>query len=101
MLAEDAITAQVHPIDGLQKIGPNAPVMTCLSSWGELGPIPLEAQTVLWFGAHLVSEGSNLLDIPGPGEPSHGVISREDWDICADFASNIAHYLANKNYSFV
>ena len=86
---EDSITSQVHHVDGLLKTGPNAPVLTCLSSWGEIGKVPLESQTVLWLGAHVLSEGSNVLEIPGTGATNHQVLTREDWDIIVDLSSNL------------
>ena len=96
VLLEDGVTGTVHCCKGLLKTGPNFPVLTCLTSHGELGRIPLKEQTVLWLGHHALTEDSNLLSIPGTGSPHHGVICREDWEILMAYSSNNNFILSHK-----
>ena len=90
------MTGTVHCCKGLLKTGPNFPVLTCLTSNGELGRIPLKEQTVLWLGHHALTVDSNLLSIPGTGSPHHGVICREDWEILMAYSSNNNFILSHK-----
>ena len=85
---EDGVTGTVHCCMGIVKTGPNLPVFTCLDSPGELGAVPLEAQTVIWLGHHALPEDTSLTSIPGTGSPHHAVINRADWEVLLSYASN-------------